>query len=367
MASLYVHIPFCHSKCIYCDFYSVAGHRRQREVVEGIIAEYKARRGEIAGAFSTVYFGGGTPSSLDPELQMRLFDALPVVDAEEITIEANPEDITHATADMWRHAGVNRVSMGVQTFNDGVLRRLGRRHTGARATEAVVILREAGINNISIDLIYGLPGVDFDGWRSDLHRAVQLPVTHLSAYSLTFTEGTMLWKLWQRGSLSPINDDDTRRRFDALREITSDAGFEHYEISNFARPGYRSRHNSGYWRADNPWLGLGPSAHSFDGVVRRIGHPSIDRWLDSLPQPFIVEEESPVDLVNDLLVACLRTVDGLSLDSIEPHHAHRLLGNARRFIASGAMKLEENRLKVCPEEWLRCDYYIRELLLDNEN
>lgn len=394
MASLYVHIPFCHSKCIYCDFYSVVAPRLMEKVVEGLLCEFGARKDETGGhGFETVYFGGGTPSSLPLDLQRRLFRALPLADAAEVTIEANPEDIDGPTARFWLSQGINRVSLGLQTFSDPVLRRIGRRHSAADAVRAVELLRETGFDNISIDLIYGLPGVDFDTWKSDLARALSLPITHLSAYSLTFTEGTMLWKLLQRGKVEPISDDDTERRFLILREMTSDAGFDHYEISNFARPGYRSRHNSGYWTPGHPWIGIGPSAHSFDGTTRRIDLAGTDRWLAALPAPFFIEEETELDRINDTLVASLRTLDGLYLSALPPRYAAELLRRARPFLDSGALLLrpapaseaaapysesatppaeatassdgsQRLSLAISPAEWLRSDYFIRSLLLD---
>lgn len=362
-ASLYIHIPFCHSKCIYCDFFSNAGTKHSEAIVQGIVREFHARKDEIPRQIDTVYIGGGTPSCIDNSLVEYLFCNLPLDKATEITIEANPEDISFEKAELWESLGINRVSMGVQTFNDDVLRRLGRRHTGIQACKAVDILLNKGISNISIDLIYGLPGISQAEWEQDLNTAFSLPIKHLSAYSLTYTEGTMLWKLKEKGKVEAISDEETAARYDALEEKASKAGFEHYEISNFALPGYRSRHNSGYWDPRHVWLGLGPSAHSFDGTMRRADIADNASWLAALPLPFETEAESAIDLENDLLVACLRTSDGLDLSALSEPTRRYVHEKATPFIDAGHMSIHDSTyLRIESNQWLRSDYFIRNLL-----
>lgn len=362
MTSIYVHIPFCHSKCIYCDFYSLPGLRRAGEVADGIVAEYTARRGELPGPPSTVYFGGGTPSSLPVEILERIVEGLPLESVTEFTIEANPEDIDAVKVDAWRRMGVNRVSMGIQTLDDDALRRMGRRHSAAQAMEAVDIIHGAGIDNISVDMIYGLPGLTPERWQEDLRRVLALAVDHLSAYCLTYNEGTMLYRQMQQGKVTPADDDTIAAQYEILCRESAGVGFEHYEISNFARPGRRSRHNAAYWNPDSQWLGLGPSAHSFDGTVRRIDIADTGRWLESLPRPFEIDEETPLDRINDTIVTSLRTLEGLDLCRLPGDIAQGVMADAARFVESGHMQFDGRRLSIPPARWLTADAYIRELI-----
>ena len=361
MAGLYIHIPLCRSKCIYCDFYSTAVLARADAVVDGLIAELHHRRAEV-GDITTIYIGGGTPSVLSHEQIRRLVEALPAGHCTEFTIEANPEDITADTVALWRSLGINRVSMGVQTLSDDILRTLRRRHSAARALQAIATLQQGGITNISCDVIYGLPGLTAELWADTLHRLLHSGITHLSAYCLTVYEGTMLHRMIQRGRLQETDDDTEAAQFDILRQIADAHGFEHYEIANFARPGFHSRHNSAYWLADSQWLGIGPSAHSFDGAVRRIDHPDTARWLAELPYPCTVEEETPTERLNDFIVAALRTAIGLDLGAIALEDAEAIRRDAAPFLANGSMMLKDNHLAIAAEHWLIADSFIRRLL-----
>lgn len=365
MAGIYVHIPFCKSKCVYCDFYSVPDSRRTDEVADGLIAEYKARRGEIDGPVETLYIGGGTPSVLPDSTLARIIAPMLEPSVTEFTIEVNPDDVTLPRARAWASMGVNRVSMGVQSFDDRILAAIRRRHTARQAAEAVDMLHSAGITNLSCDLIYGLPGQTQQGWEDDLRRLVAMPVNHLSAYCLTYYEGTPLWVMMQAGRVTLASDDEIAGRFDALRRITADAGFEHYEISNFARPGFRSRHNSTYWRADGRWIGLGPSAYSFDGHLRRCNPGDIGSWLQRLPYPCDIDSETDLDRVNDNIVTALRTSDGLDLDTLPPDVAASVMADAQHHIDSGHMLLSGRRLSISSDRWLTADAYIRDMIRVN--
>ena len=262
------------------------------EVVNGIIMEFESRKDEIDEAFTTIYIGGGTPSVVPVDILLPLIESLPTESVREFTIEANPDNITPELVARWKQADINRVSLGVQTLDDKVLKSIGRRHNGRQAIEAIKMIAEGGINNISADLIYGLPGISQNRWEQDLDAILSTPVTHLSAYSLTYTEGTMLHKMWQQNRITPLSDEETELRFNTLRNMTAAAGFEHYEISNFAKKGYKSQHNSTYWMPEGKWLGLGPSAHSFDGTTRRIDIPDTSEWLSRLPNPYTIDEET---------------------------------------------------------------------------
>lgn len=370
MAGLYLHIPFCHSKCVYCDFYSrpcgpKAGAGEAARVVDGLIAEFEARREEVSAPFTTVYVGGGTPSVVPAELLARLFRALPLGEASEVTLEANPEDVTPEAVAAWRDSGVNRVSMGVQALDDALLRRMGRRHSSRRALEAIDHIYKGGITNISADLIYGLPGMTPAEWADGLKRLLDTPISHLSAYCLTYHEGTALYRRLKEGRVIPADDEDIELQFNALRRISAESGFEHYEISNLAKPGFRSAHNSAYWNPASQWLGIGPSAHSFDGRVRRVDFADTSRWLASLPYPFEIEEETPLDLVNDTIVTSLRTLEGLDLRDIPAEHRGTLMRAAAPFIASGDMTSGHDGLSLAinPDRWLISDRFIRELII----
>lgn len=363
MAGLYIHIPYCRSKCIYCDFYSHTILAEIEKTVDGLIQEYKYRRKEIEEPFTTIYIGGGTPSVLPLDLLERIVKELDKNDVTEFTIEANPDNINPDVVSGWKAMGINRVSLGVQTLNDRILKSIGRRHTSKQAIDAINIINDSGITNISADLIYGLPGIDEKAWEHDLTTLLSTPIKHLSAYCLTYNEGTMLYKMWQQGRVRPADDEEIENRFNTLRQLTADAGYEHYEISNFALPEFRSRHNSSYWSPDSKWLGIGPSAHSFDGSVRRIDIPDTKTWHEMLPYPCETDPEDLLDRVNDYIVTGLRTLDGLELERIPANYRSKLLEDASDFINEGSVILKNGRMSINQEKWLISDSYIRELII----
>ena len=249
MAGIYVHVPFCRAKCAYCDFYSVARPEMAEAYVDAVIREFRLRRGELGdGAVRTLYFGGGTPSLLSPDQFALLSSYFDKDGIEEFTIEVNPDDVTPEKIDAWLQSGVNRISIGVQSLDDDELRSVGRRHNARQALDAIALIRSKGIDNISGDLIYGLPGQTLDSFRRSLEGLINAGITHLSAYSLSYEEGTLLWRRLQEGKVTPADEELTLAMYAALCEQARLARFEHYEISNFALPGYRSRHNSSYWR-----------------------------------------------------------------------------------------------------------------------
>lgn len=333
------------------------------DVVKGIMQEFEYRKDEINEPFTTVYIGGGTPSVVPVDILMPLIESLPLDHVREFTIEANPDNISPELVSQWKRAGINRVSLGVQTLDDKVLKSIGRRHNGRQAIDAIKMIAEGGINNISADLIYGLPGISQNRWEQDLDAILNTSITHLSAYSLTFTEGTMLYKMWQQNRVSPLSDEETELRFNTLRIMTDAAGFEHYEISNFAKSGFQSQHNSTYWKPCGKWLGLGPSAHSFDGATRRIDIPDISEWLSALPRPYTIDEESDLDRINDIIVTTLRTANGLNLNDIPAEHRLKVLESASRHIESGAITKNSDILKIEQSHWLISDSYIRDLII----
>ena len=287
MAGVYVHIPFCASRCSYCDFFSTLKLPQTGEAyVEAVVAEARLRCAELRGeAVRTLYMGGGTPSQLPLPLLERLLAGLgEVIDlgsVEEFTVEANPDDVTPQWSAAVKALGVNRVSMGVQSFEDPILRAIGRRHTARQAVEAVNALRQAGIDNISIDLIYGLPGQTVASWARSVEEAIALEPQHISAYGLTYEEGTRLWRQRESGEVVEVPEEQCLEMYRTLVEMLAAAGYEHYEISNFALPGYHSRHNSSYWD-ETPYLGLGSAAHSYDGAVRRYNPADLQEYIATI-------------------------------------------------------------------------------------
>lgn len=348
MAGLYVHIPFCRHKCAYCDFYSgpLRGFRPD-DYARALLREHVARR--LADAYQTVYIGGGTPSTLAPSL----LEPLLRLGRGEATVEVNPEDVTPQMAERWLAAGANRVSMGVQSLIDEELKAVGRRHSASQALEAFRILRRAGFDNISLDLIYGLPGQTPQSWRRSLEGVLELEPEHLSAYSLSYEPGTLLHTRLSMGKLRETPEEEVVEMYTDLCSLTAQARFEHYEISNFALPGRHSCHNSAYWDS-TPYLGLGPGAHSFDGSVRSYNPPNLSAYMENPTASFRIEEETPVERHNDLLMTALRTARGLDpsmLTARERTKASHLLQPAA-----------DGRLRISEADWLRSDPIIIALM-----
>ncbi|MDE7125611.1 MAG: radical SAM family heme chaperone HemW, partial [Muribaculaceae bacterium] len=319
MAGLYIHIPFCHSKCAYCDFYSRPSKNcsgEYRSFAYAAVREYEKRALEYLianGKFGTAYIGGGTPSVMPLDIIGIILDKV-VNDVEtggEITLECNPEDVTASAIRGWLDSGVNRISMGIQSFEDNELIAVGRRHSAKDALTAVDTLRSQGISNISLDLIYGLPEQTFESWRHSVERLLALRPEHFSAYALSVEAGTRLYARMLAGRFTPMSDDEIVRMYDFLCIAARNAGYEHYEISNFALPGYRASHNSSYWRYE-PYLGIGPSAVSFDGRnTRTTNSNDLTEYIHGRSIVREIEQESLVDRVNDVILTALRTSDGL--------------------------------------------------------
>lgn len=349
MAGLYVHIPFCRSKCAYCDFYSgpLRGFEPQA-YADALMRELRARRREV-GELQTVYIGGGTPSTMPPALLSPLLALAP----GERTVEVNPDDITPAYADALLRAGANRVSMGIQSLDNAELRAVGRRHTAAAAVEAYRTLRAAGFANISLDLIYGLPGQTPDGWRRTLEATLALGPDHLSAYLLSYEPGTRLDAMRRAGKVSEVSDDAAELMYATLCELTRAAGMTHYEISNFAMPGREARHNAAYWDG-TPYLGLGPGAHSFDGTLRRYNPSDLKAYMAAPERAATVDEETAANRFNDTVMTALRTARGLDPALLTPAE----LATARPLLEP----TPDGRIRIAESAWLRSDPIIIDLL-----
>lgn len=363
MAGIYIHVPFCHAKCAYCDFYSVAGDNFKKDYADAVVREWQARKAELGvEAVKTAYFGGGTPSSLSPHLLRRIIESLPLGRVEEFTIEVNPEDVCDESARAWRAMGINRVSMGVQSLCDNELRAVGRRHSARRALDAIATLRAAGFDNISCDLIYGLPEQTLGSWKESVRGLLATGIEHLSAYCLSFEEGTLLYRRMKSGEVVPASEELLCDMYAFLCQATRDAGFEHYEISNFAKPGLESRHNSSYWDR-TPYLGLGPGAHSLDCKgIRRYVAPGLSAYCRAPESAAVVDEETDVERLNDLIFISLRTARGLDIALFDEASRRELLKAARPMLTAGHLRLDGDVLSIPEEHWLVSDAVIRDLL-----
>ena len=366
MSGLYIHIPFCKSRCAYCGFYSTTMLPLRGDYVDALCREMALRRdylgmtahgnGAVRPAVKTVYVGGGTPSQLSEGHLRRLFDNIykvyDVADDAEITVECNPDDVTAQLATVLRDVGVNRLSLGAQTFSDDILRFLRRRHTSRQTQEAVTALRNAGFSNISIDLMFGLPGQTRAVWSEDISRALALDVEHISAYSLMYEEDTPLMSMLQKGEIAETDDEMCLDMYNELIDRLAAAGFEHYEISNFALPGRHSRHNSSYWDG-TPYIGLGAAAHSFDIVSRQWNIADVRLYIDNIMQGKVVTERETLDKptrYNEMIMTRLRTRAGLDISKLAStfgdDYSRYALDMASQHINSGNLVIDNGILRL---------------------
>ena len=343
MAGIYIHIPFCRSRCTYCGFYSTTGLDQRQRYVDAVCRELSIRGTEVR----TIYLGGGTPSQLTIQQLRQIFDALyiynKVEEDTEVTIEVNPDDITEEFAKALTTLPVNRISMGIQTFDDQRLRFLRRRHTSDQAVNAVKTLRHAGFQNISIDLMYGFPDETLDEWMSDLSQAIALNVEHISTYCLMIEEGTPLYQQFQQGHIVEPDEELERQMYEMLIDQLQTAGYEHYEISNFARTGYRSRHNSSYW-TEIPYIGIGAAAHSYDLKSRSWNVTDIHQYIEGMERGERIYEEEVLNddtRYNDTITVALRTKEGINLSQLTKEYHDYLIKNARRYIDDGLLELKD--------------------------
>ena len=374
MAGIYIHIPFCKRKCSYCDFYSVANTRLADEYVSALVRELHIRAAEIDfDCVTTIYIGGGTPSVLTlaqmHKLMQGLREKVNFANVREVTIEVNPDDVTSAMAVALRRLGFNRVSIGVQSFDDVELALIGRRHDARKAVEAVEILRNAGFENISIDLIYGIPGQSLESFSRSVDAALNLRVCHISAYCMTYEEGTRLTRMRDAGKLVEVDDETCVAMYQLLVDRLKAAGYEHYEISNFALPGFRSRHNCGYWNF-TPYLGLGASAHSFDGRLRRCNPASLREYLQKINDvgfAYDVESETTEQLYNEWIMTRLRTADGLDLLNVGTRWGAKMEKHTRSVLSGfekeGLVRLNADVASLTDRGVMLSDMIFRELFV----
>ena len=362
MTGLYVHIPFCKRRCTYCAFCSTTHSQWMNDYVMALDREMQQRCNELQAGdtLNTIYLGGGTPSALPIPLLHKVFDSIEthftpnraLTETEEFTIECNPDDLTPSLAAMLRQRGVNRVSLGVQTFNPKRLLWLQRRHTAQQVTEAVKYLQQAGIDNISIDLIYGFPQQTDNDWLQDIRQALALNVPHISAYCLSYEEGTPLWLSRQRGEVEEADEEQCRRHYYMLIDTLKKEGYEHYEISNFALPERQARHNTAYWQ-DKPYIGIGAAAHSYNIATRRWNTDDIQSYIQqtlTTHTPYGQEHIDTDTHFNDLITTTLRTAKGLSLDMLRmtfpPSYTDTLLNDAQPWIRQAMLTIDDNHIHL---------------------
>jgi len=352
MAGIYIHIPFCKQRCSYCDFFSSTEYHRQERYVEAICDELQERKDYLNEApVETIYFGGGTPSVLSFSDFTKIFDVLHSIYGEnknrEVTLEANPDDMTPDYLSTIKSFPFNRISIGVQSFDDRELNLLNRRHDSQSAIRTVELLQKGGFDNISIDLMYGLPGQDMKTWNKTLRQAIDLQVQHISAYHLTYEEGTPFHKQLKKGSIIPVDEEMSNRMFEVLIDTLTAAGFEHYEISNFARPGFQSRHNTSYWNGTH-YLGIGASAHSYNGFSRQWNRRTLaPDYQASKDEIELLDEKTAY---NDFVITRLRTMKGMDLGELtllfDEFRKTYCLQQAQKYIENGLLQCKDNYLRL---------------------
>ena len=325
MAGIYIHIPFCKSKCAYCNFFSVVSEKNRADFIEALKREAGNRKDYLGGEeVRTIYFGGGTPSLLDPLEALKIITYLEynfkLSTTSEVTLEANPDTVSRESLLEFKSIGINRLSIGIQSFFDDDLQYLSRKHDSKHALQVLEWSKEAGFQEVTLDLIYGIPTLTDEKWRKNLEIFFSTGFNHLSAYALTVEEKTALGQRINKGVAAPVDEDAVIRQYQILCEMTENQGFEHYEISNFARPGHYSKHNTIYWKGEK-YLGLGPSAHSFDGVSRQWNVASVKDYCDNYS--FEREELTLDDSYNEYVMTSLRTCWGCDLNYIRENYGEK--------------------------------------------
>ena len=380
MAGIYLHVPFCNSRCIYCGFCSTVSKGLRQKYIPALKREISERGDFFSSLYEsdrivkTLYVGGGTPSILPPELLKEAVSAIretfTIAEEIEFTVEVNPDDITEDYAGSLRRMGVNRVSMGVQSFKDSHLKWMRRRHDSQTAVNAYRILRKAGFDNIILDLIFGFPLMTVGDWEDNLDTIIELNPEHISAYQMGIDPDTPLERMEKSGEFSLPSQEDSERMYKILQAKLKAAGYVQYEVSNFCKPGYHSRHNSSYWNR-TPYLGLGPGAHSFIGMAREWNTSDIATWCNLSILPLREGETlSPVDVFNEILMLGLRTAAGVSLDTLRncgpqsPLFISDLLPKLSAMESNGLITLTpDGTIKIPPGKFFISDGIIRDLFV----
>lgn len=376
MAGIYIHIPFCKKACTYCDFHFTTSLKYANEMVDAICKEIRLKKNRISEQIGSIYFGGGTPSVLTSTSLEKIFNTLTecfsIAADAEITIETNPDDLDAKKISELRKLPINRFSIGIQSFFEEDLVWMNRAHNAKEAESCIKRSQDAGFENLSIDLIYGYPILTYEKWLTNIQKAVELKTPHISAYSLTVEAKTALANAIQKGKQSGLSDEQSVTQFLVLTEQLAKAGFEHYEISNYALPGKYAVHNTNYWRGV-PYLGIGPSAHGFDGHQRYINIANNTKYLGLLADSKLaesIEELGKADRFNEYIMTSLRTMWGTDIAKIEQDfgsdYATEIKQQIKPFIANGKLLLEGEIIKLSTQGKLFADGIAAELFTENE-
>lgn len=356
---LYIHIPYCRKACHYCNFhFSTALHNRER-FIDALIKEIDLTPGKKIREITTVYFGGGTPSILfRTEIRsvvQALRSSFNIKEGAEWTLEVNPDDLNEMKLAFWKDLGFNRLSVGIQSFQEEDLTWMNRSHTAVQSRLGIDMIRQAGFQNFSIDLIYGIPGLTDEAWRKNVQLAIDLQIPHISAYALTVEPKTALSHFVEQKKMPDVDPEHQAQHFQILVELLESAGYEHYEISNFAKPGWRSKHNSSYW-AGTPYFGLGPGSHSFDGESRYWNISNNNLYIDSIHSgiiPFEKEDLTPIQQLNEYIMTSLRTMEGLDLGKVSStwgsSFTTTILKEAEKQFSRGTLILVKDHLLLTKE------------------
>ena len=377
MAGIYIHIPFCKKACTYCDFHFTTSTKYVQEMIDAICTEISLKKDRLAGKqIQSIYFGGGTPSVLPAAALQQIFATIEqhfsIAANAEITIEANPDDLTSTKIAGLRTLPINRFSIGTQSFFNEDLVWMNRAHNAQEATECIKRSQDAGFENLTIDLIYGYPLLTDEKWKSNMEMAVALQIPHLSAYALTIEPRTALAQAINKGKQTPISDDQSADQFIMMMDFVAAKGYEHYEISNYCLPGNYAVHNTNYWKGV-PYLGIGPSAHGFDGFNRYINIANNTKYITDIAAkklPETVDELNKTDRFNEYIMTSLRTMWGINLTKITndfgKNYAERTLKSINPFISNEQLKFENQQVKLSNEGKLFADGIAAALFLEHE-
>jgi putative oxygen-independent coproporphyrinogen III oxidase len=377
MAGIYIHIPFCKKLCFYCDFYHVISVDDNSSFIDALLKEASLRKDYLVNeTISTIYLGGGTPSVFSIQdlgtILNHIHKLFRLAEDCEITIELNPDDVKPAYLESLKNLNINRISLGIQSWRDSDLKMLNRRHDSAQAVIALKDTLNAGFKNVTIDLIYGIPGMSLKEWESNLDFSFSFDIKHLSAYHLTFEPGTVFGKMLEKGTISEIDENDSAAQFNILIEKAESAGFIQYEISNFGKPGYFSIHNSNYWKQVS-YIGLGPSAHSFNGYSRQWNIRDLKGYIKAIKSRksfFESEELDAKTRFNEYIMTSLRTMWGIDLEYVEGMFEKEgydyIVNLAGKFRNYGLMKLEKKSLVLTNQGKLISDNIISEFMMPGD-
>lgn len=377
MAGIYFHIPFCKKACYYCDFHFSTSLKYKDELLLSMLRELELQKGYLEGhVIETIYFGGGTPSVLNASEIQKLIehvtDTHTVLPNAEITMEANPDDLSAAHVGALRNTSVNRFSIGIQSFYEEDLQWMNRAHTAAEADSSVKRVQDAGFENITLDLIYGFPLLTDEKWQANIRKVIELEVPHISAYSMTVEDRTALAHFIKKGKQAAMNESQSAQQFVLLMDTLKEAGYEHYEISNFARPDKYSRHNTNYWKGI-PYLGIGPSAHSFNGISRQWNIANNPKYIESLLKdtvPAEIEILSQADRINEYIMTSLRTMWGMDLNKVEQDFGYDYRNqteiNLQEFIGKRWIEISNNTAILTNEGRLFADHIASTLFFEQE-